>query len=223
MAAGRIAALFDVDKTILARNSGRLFLQELYERGEIDAWTVLRNLAAYLSYKLNRLDIDRWAERALDAMIGRSESELLARAEDFFEKRVRPMIYPEAQGRVQWHLEQGHLVALVTGSTRFVVEPLAMHLGVKHAVCTELEVENGRLTGRISPPICFGRGKVERLRQLIERENVDLARSWCYTDSLSDLPLLELVGHPVVVNPDPGLYREARRRRWPVSFYTAPA
>jgi phosphoserine phosphatase len=89
-------------------------------------------------------------------------------------------------------------------------------------VCTELEVEQDRLTGRISPPICFGHGKVQRVRGLIESQKIDLVRSWCYTDSLSDLPLLELVGYPVAVNPDPGLYREARRRRWPVSFYSPP-
>jgi HAD superfamily hydrolase (TIGR01490 family) len=221
-APGRVAALFDVDKTILARNSGRLFLQELYERGEVDIWTVLRNLAAYLNYKLNRLDVDRWAERALRQMTGHSEQELMERSETFFEERVRPLIYPEAEARVRWHLDQGHLVALVTGSTRFVVEPLLAHLGVKHAVCTELEVKDGRLTGRVAPPICFGRGKVSRLRRLIDSERIDLVRSWFYTDSLSDLPLLELVGYPMAVNPDPGLYREARRRRWPISFYAEP-
>jgi HAD superfamily hydrolase (TIGR01490 family) len=220
--ASRVAALFDVDKTILARNSGRLYLQELYERGEVDAWTVARNLASYLSYKLNRLDIDRWAERALGPLAGRSEREFMAEAGQFFRERVRPRIYPEAEERVRWHLERGHLVALVTGSTRYVVEPLAMYLGVEHVVCTELEVEQDRLTGRISPPICFGQGKVERVRGLIASQGIDLVRSWCYTDSLSDLPLLELVGYPVAVNPDPGLYREARRRRWPVSFYSPP-
>lgn len=219
---GRIAALFDVDKTILARNSGRLYLQELYERGEVDAWTVARNLASYLSYKLNRLDIDRWAERALVQLAGRSEREFMAQSAQFFEARVRPRVYPEAERRVQWHLERGHLVALVTGSTRFVVEPLAAHLGVEHVLCTELEVEDGRLTGRIAPPLCFGVGKVARVRELIDSEGIDLVRSWCYTDSLSDLPLLELVGYPVAVNPDPGLYREARRRRWPISFYSPP-
>jgi HAD superfamily hydrolase (TIGR01490 family) len=218
----RIAALFDVDKTILARNSGRLYLQDLYERGEVDAWTVLRNLASYLSYKLNRLDVDRWAERALARLAGRGEPELMAEAQRFFEARVRPLIYPEAEQRVRWHLDRGHVVALVTASSRYVVEPLAAHLGVKHALCSELEVHEGRLTGRISPPLCFGPGKVARLRALIEAEDIDLVRSWCYTDSLSDLPLLELVGYPVAVNPDPGLYREARRRRWPISFYTPP-
>jgi HAD superfamily hydrolase (TIGR01490 family) len=218
----RIAALFDVDKTILARNSGRLYLEELYQRGEIDFWTVLRNLASYLSYKLNRLDVSRWAERAFTPVAGRSEQEFLDQAQRFFEERVKPRIYPEAAARVRWHLDQGHVVALVTGSTRFIVEPLASHLGVEHALCTELEVEDGRFTGRITPPLCFGRGKVARLRALIEAEDVDLTRSWCYSDSYSDLPLLELVGNPVVVNPDPGLYREARRRRWPISFYAAP-
>ena len=218
----RIAALFDVDKTILARNSGRLYLQELYERGEVDAWTVARNLASYLRYKLNWLDVDRWAERALGQLAGRSEHEFRLQADAFFEARVRPRIYPEAERRVRWHLERGHLVALVTGSTRYVVEPLAAHLGVKHVVCTELEVQDDRLTGHISPPICFGHGKVARVRSLIDSEDIDLVRSWCYTDSLSDLPLLELVGYPVAVNPDPGLYREARRRRWPISFYSPP-
>jgi HAD superfamily hydrolase (TIGR01490 family) len=219
---GRVAALFDVDKTILARNSGRLYLEELYQRGEIDAWTVLSNLAAYLSYKLNRLDVERWAERALGQLGGRSEQELAAQAGRFFEARVRPRIYPEAEQRVRWHLERGDVVALVTGSTRFVVEPLAAHLGVKHMLCTELEIREGQLTGRFVEPLCFGRGKVARVRELVESEQIDLVRSWCYTDSLSDLPLLELVGYPVAVNPDPGLYREARWRRWPVEFFSAP-
>ncbi len=218
----RIAAFFDVDKTILAVNSGRLYLQEMYERGEIDAWTVVRNLGSYLRYKVNWLDINRWAEHAMTHMRGRTEVELVEEARDFFEQRVKPTIYPEAVRRVQEHMQRGHVVALVSGSTRFVVEPLAEYLGVKHVLCTNLETEEGRLTGRPVLPLCFGRGKVQLLQRLIEQERIDLARSWFYTDSMSDLPLLELVGHPVVVNPDPPLYREARRRRWPTHFFTDP-
>ena len=219
---GRIGAFFDVDKTILATNSGKLYLRELYDRGEMDGRTVLRYLASYLRYKLNLLDLQRWVEEVAEQLSGRTADELIADAEDFFEQRIRPEIYPEAAARVRDHLSQGHVVALASGATRFVVEPLAAHLGVKHVLCTELEEVGGLFTGRVVSPVCFGRGKVRRLQQLIQTENIDLVRSFFYTDSASDLPLLELVGHPVVVNPDPPLYREARRRRWPIEFFASP-
>jgi HAD superfamily hydrolase (TIGR01490 family) len=222
MGAGRIGAFFDVDKTIIANNSGKLYMRELYERGEMDASAVLRNLGSYLRYKLNLLDVERWAAGIAVQLRGRSEEEFVAEGEDFFERRVRPEIYPQAAARVREHLERGHVVALVSGSTRFIVERLAAHLGVEHMLCTELEALEGVLTGRVVEPVCFGAGKVRRLQQLIARERVDLVRSYFYTDSMSDLPLLELVGHPVVVNPDPLLYREARRRRWPIEFFDPP-
>ena len=220
--AGRIAAFFDVDKTILAENSGKLYLQLLYERGEVDAWEFVSNLGSYLRYKLNLLDLERWVEQTMLQLAGRTEADFLAETESFFEKFILPVIYPEARLRVRKHLELEHFVALVSGSTRYVLDPLAAHLGVKHVLCTELESDQGVLTGRVVEPVCFGRGKVHRLSELIEDEGLDLPRSWFYTDSMSDLPLLELVGHPVVVNPDPPLYREARRRRWPIEFFDEP-
>ena len=83
-------------------------------------------------------------------------------------------------------------------------------------------MEDGRFTGRVIEPVCFEAGKIHWLEQLVATQRIDLARSWFYTDSITDLPLLELVGHPVVTNPDPRLYREASRRRWPVRFFTPP-
>ena len=149
---------------------------------------------------------------------GRNESATAREAAELFQTALLPSIYPEAEARVRWHLAQGHLVALVSGSTKFVLDPLAAHLGVKHLLCTQLETEDGVFTGRVVRPICFGEGKIYWIQQLIEREYVDLARSWFYTDSITDLPLLDLVGHPVIVNPDPLLYRKALRRHWPVRF-----
>ena len=86
-------------------------------------------------------------------------------------------------------------------------------------VYTRLEVEDGLFTGRVVEPICFEEGKIFWLKKLIEDQNIDLARSWFYTDSITDIPLLDRVGHPVVVNPDPLLYRTALRRRWPVRLF----
>ncbi|HKC50973.1 MAG TPA: HAD family hydrolase [Myxococcota bacterium] len=217
-----VGAFFDVDKTILAENSGTAYLKTLYERGEIDWKAVLLGLGTYLRYKLNLLDIERWVERNSVQFRGRSEAALAQEAAELFRSVLFPSIYPEAEARVRWHLGQGHLVALVSGATKFVLEPLAEHLGVKHMLCTLLETHDGVFTGRVIRPICFGEGKIYWIQQLIERESIDLARSFFYTDSITDLPLLDLVGHPVVVNPDPLLYRHALSRHWPVRFFERP-
>ena len=128
-------------------------------------------------------------------------------------------------------LAQEHGVSVLSGTAeptsrdaaaRFLAEPLARHLGVKHLVYTRLEVEDGRFTGRVIEPICFGEGKVYWLQQFIEDEGIELSKSYFYTDSITDMPLLDLVGHPMVVNPDPILYRMAVRRHWSVRFFDAP-
>ena len=221
-AAPRVGAFFDVDKTIISENSGSLYLRALYERGEIDWLTLVRNLGPYLKYKFNLLDINRWVESTMENFRDRSERTLVREANRWFREYAHPRIYPEARELVTKHAEAGHVVALVSGATKFVVRPLAQHLSVKHIMHTHLEVKDGRFTGRVMQPICFGEGKIYWVQQLIEREGIDLAKSYFYTDSITDLPLLELVGHPQIVNPDPLLYREARRRNWPVRLFSEP-
>ena len=120
------------------------------------------------------------------------------------------------------HEADGHVVAIVSGATEYVVRPLAQRLGIRHLLYTRLEVEHGRFTGRVIDPICFEEGKIYWLQQLIEEHGIDLAKSWFYTDSITDRPLLDLVGHPVATNPDPMLYRDAVRRHWPVRFFEPP-
>jgi HAD superfamily hydrolase (TIGR01490 family) len=217
-----VGAFFDVDKTILSENSGTLYLRALYDRGEVDWRELITNLGSYLQYKLNLLDIERWTKQTMRQFTGRSVRELEEDAAVWFEEYVSPTIYPDAVSDLQAHQAEGHVVALVSGATKFVVRPLAEHLGVSHIMHTHLEEHDGHFTGRVIDPICFGEGKVYWLQQFIEQEQIDLARSHFYTDSVTDLPLLELVGHPHVVNPDPLLYRTASRRRWPVRFYEVP-
>ncbi len=139
-----------------------------------------------------------------------------------FEELVRATIFPDAARLIAEHHASGHVVAIVSGATRYIVKPGAEYLGVAHMLYTRLEVEDGVLTGRVHEPLCFDEGKIYWVQQFIEDEAVDLARSYFYTDSVTDLPLLELVGHPVVTNPDPILYRTAVRRRWPVRFFEPP-
>ena len=218
----RIGAFFDMDKTLIAENSGSLYMRYRYQRGEIGGLDLLAGLGAYLQYKLGVLDIRNWTKRMMVQFRGQEEAELEREARTWFEAMVAGTIYPRAAELVREHEEKGHVVAIVSGATKFVVRPLAERLGVRHFLYTRLEVEDGRFTGRVVEPICFEEGKIYWIQHFIERHGIDLARSFFYTDSITDLPLLDLVGHPVAVNPDPFLYRTAVRRRWPVRFFEPP-
>ncbi len=217
-----VGAFFDMDKTLIAENSGSLYMRYRYQRGEISGMELLQGLGAYIQYKLGILDIRNWTKNMMVQFRGQNEAELEKEAEAWFEEMVVDTIYPEAAELVRKHQDQGHVVAIVSGATKFVVRPLARRLGIQHLLFTRLEVEEGVLTGRVIEPICFEEGKIYWLQQFIEEHGIDLAKSFFYTDSITDQPLLDIVGHPIATNPDPLLYREAVRRRWPVRFFDPP-
>ena len=219
----RVGAFFDMDKTLIAENSGSLYMRYRYQRGEISGVDLLKGLGAYLQYKLGILDIRNWTKNMMVQFRGRSEQELEAEANRWFDEMVVDTIYPEAEAVVREHEAAGHVVAIVSGATKFVVRPLARRLSIPHFVFTRLEVENGCFTGRVIEPICFEEGKIYWLQQFIDEHGIDLAKSYFYTDSITDLPLLDLVGHPIAANPDPLLYRAAVRRHWPVRFFSDPS
>ena len=130
------------------------------------------------------------------------------------------------QGRehVADHLKQGHVVSLLTSGTRFSATPLADMLHVPHVLCTDIEVVDGIITGRHIAPACAGPGKVVHAERFAAEHGVDLARSYFYTDSFSDLPMLERVGCPRVVNPDPRLRALAQERGWRIlDLFSAPS
>lgn len=211
-----------MDKTIISENSGSIILRDSWERGELSNWDLARGAGAYLQYKLGVLNMEAWTVEMLRGLAGQLESELMETGRVLFEKRMVDKIYPEARRLIAEHLAKGHVVAIVSGSIRFLVEPLAVFLSVKHVLCTELETQDGVLTGRCVEPICFEEGKIYWLQGFIERHQIDLARSWFYTDSITDLPVLDLVGHPVATNPDPMLYLTANRRGWPIRIFEEP-
>ena len=218
----RIGAFFDMDKTLIAENSGSLYMRYKYQRGEITRVELLKGLGSYFQYKLGLLDMRNWTRNMMLQFRGQRERDLEEEALRWVREMVVATIYPEAQRLVDDHVKRGHVVVIVSGATRFVVRPIADHLGIEHMLYTRLEVEDGRFTGGVIEPICFEEGKIYWLQQFIAKHGVDLAKSYFYTDSVTDLPLLDLVGHPVVTNPDPFLYRTAVRRCWPVRFFDPP-
>lgn len=219
-AAGSVAAFFDVDHTVLSVSSGRQWVRYLRRSGRMTwlMWWTFVWLA--LRYYLGLLEFPR-ANARLTAMIAGADAEAFREeTRRWFEEWVRPYIAPGAVRRIAWHREQGHRVALASAATEYVVRPLAETLDIPDYLCTRLEVVDGRLTGRVVEPPCYGPGKVYWVERYAAETGVDLAQSYFYSDSYTDLPLLLRVGHPVAVNPDPRLRRLARRRGWPIErFY----
>src|SRR5690606_5321937 len=164
----RVGAFFDMDKTLISENSGSLYMKYRYERGEVDGWDLAKGLYAYLRYKAGILDIRAFTQQAMLEFRGQSERRLMREARDFVEKLVIPTVYPAAIETVRWHQAQSHIVAIVSGATKFVVRPLAEYLGIRHYLYTRLEVEHGRFTGRVIDPICFEEGKIYWLQQFID-------------------------------------------------------
>ena len=219
----RIGAFFDMDKPLMAENSGSLYMRYRYARGEISGMELLKGLGAYIQYKVGMLDIRHWTKNMMLQFKDSTALELESQARDWFDELVAPTIYPEAEELVRKHQAQDHIVVVVSGATKFVVQPLAERLKIEHMLYTRLEVEGGVFTGRVIEPICFEEGQIYWLQQLLVDHDIALAQSWFYTPSLTAMPPRDHCGHPVAVNPGPLLYRTAVKRRWPVRFFEPPA
>jgi HAD superfamily hydrolase (TIGR01490 family) len=212
----RIAALFDVDGTLIARNSASLYMQHLQRTGQARRRDVARTLYYLLRYKLGLLDVERALAESMDWVRGKAESVVQADCADWYERVVRPYIFPAMRVAVAAHGAHGHVTAILTSATRYLAEPLAADLGIAHQLYTDLVVRDGRFTGEVTRPVCYGRGKIFWAERFASTHGIDLRASYFYTDSITDLPVLERVGNPRVVNPDPRLKREAQRRGWSI-------
>lgn len=216
----QVAALFDLDKTLLDTSSGQLYALYLYRHGQMGRRELARILWWSMLSRLGLLDMREMIPRLLAGAAGDDEAEMRRLCDRWFAEDVVPHVTERGRLRVAGHREQGHVLALVSASTQYVVEPMAAYLGFPgQFVCTRLVSENGHLTGEVVPPACYGPGKVVWAERFAKEHEVDLSASTFYTDSISDLPLLERVGFPVAVNPDPRLRRLARRRGWPIEMF----
>ncbi len=211
------AALFDLDRTLVRRETASLYVRYMRRRGAATWGDLVRVLYWVAQYTAGVIDGPAVAARAALVLAGTSERELAGRCADLFVQDILPHVSDIGRRTVEVHRARGDVLAIVTGATPYVAEPLARRLGISHVVASALEVApDGRFTGRFVAPLCYGEGKLERARGLAERLGFRLEEATFYTDSLTDLPLLEAVGTPVAVNPDPRLRRLARRRAWRV-------
>lgn len=211
-----VAALFDVDGTLIARNSASLYMRHLRQTGQARRRDVARTLYYLAQYKLGLLDVDRALMVSLGWIRGRNEAAIRADCETWYAGEIRRHLIPAMVATVEAHRRAGHVVAILTSATRYLAGPLGADLGIHHLLVTQLVVRDGFFTGEAVMPVCYGGGKTYWAERFAAAEGVDLDGSYFYTDSITDLPVLERVGEPRVVNPDPRLRRVARRRGWPV-------
>jgi HAD superfamily hydrolase (TIGR01490 family) len=220
----RTAAFFDLDKTIIAKSSTLAFSRPFYQGGLINRRTVLKSAYAQFVYLVGGADHDQMERmrQYLSAMCtGWDVSQVKEIVAETLHELIDPIIYDEAATLIEEHHDAGRDVVIVSSSGAEVVEPIGEMLGADRVVATQMVVEDGRYTGELSY-YAYGENKAEAVRDLAEREGYDLGRCYAYSDSVTDVPMLEAVGHPCAVNPDRGLRREAAAREWPVLVFTKP-
>ena len=214
------AAFFDFDETLLEVESGRLGIQWLWDRRLVPFGYILKILVAGFFYRRHLLSDERMVKILLTFYKNKQLVDFQNGAADFYKTYLKPRLAPAIVARVHDHKSQGHVLVLISGSVRYMLEPVAQDLEFDHLLCTDLEVNpDGRLTGKPNGPVCVDLNKRILTLALAQNIGLDLARSYAYGNHHSDLPLLESVGHPHAVAPNSALEKIARQRSWPILGY----
>lgn len=211
-------AIFDLDNTLIGGDSDYLWGQFLDQRGYIDAASghTEKRKAFYRSYQAGKLDILAFLAFQLQALANHDLNTLLSWRTEYMAEMIDPIILPKARELVQDHRGRGHELMIITATNRFLTEPIAAAFNINNLIACEPEMRDGRYTGRVSGTPSYAEGKVSRLREWLQQRQVKVKKSWFYSDSHNDIPLLEQVERPVTVDPDDQLRQVADLRGWPI-------
>ncbi len=210
-------AIFDLDNTLLSGDSDYLWGQYLSEIGVVDSEVYeATNQKFYDDYKAGRLDIFAFLAFSLRPLAEHPLQNLYRWREDFLKRKILPLIGQPARELVESHRASGDTLLVITATNTFVTAPIAELFGIPHLIGTEPEMRDGRYTGRVAGTPSFREGKVTRLRHWLQDSGHSLDGATFYSDSHNDLPLLEMVDHPVAVDPDEALRQRAEQAGWPV-------
>jgi len=220
----RSAAFFDLDKTIIARSSALAFGKPFRAGGLINRRAALKAAYAQLVYLVAGADEDqmnRMRDYVTEMCIGWDVQQVKEIVAETLFEIVDPLIYAEAADLIEEHKAAGREVVIVSSSGEEVVAPIGQLVGADRVIATRMVVEDGRYTGEVAF-YAYGPAKAEAMRQLADAAGYDLADCYAYSDSITDVPMLEAVGRPTAVNPDRALRRAARERGWPVLVFSRP-
>lgn len=218
------AAFFDLDKTIIAKSSPLALGRSFFKEGLIGRGFLLKSLYAQLVFQLMGADeakMERMREEAAKLTAGWEAEKVRQVVTEVLEEVISPLIYAEALELIHDHRAAGRLICIVSSSPEEIVEPLALMLGVDRFIATRPTIVDGKYTGELDF-YAYGEDKPKAIRELAGEIGIDLEGSFAYTDSETDIPMLEAVGNPVVVNPDKNLRRLAVERGWRVETFRNP-
>ncbi len=222
-AAGGTAAFFDLDKTIISRSSTLAFVPSFYRHGLISRVQAARGAFAQLIFRAGGADhqqMERIKEQVAKLCRGWSAERVTEIVTAHLTDTILPIVYAEARRLVDAHRAAGRDVFIVSTAGQEMVGPIGVMLGVSGIIATRMRLADGRYTGELEF-YAYGEAKASRMRELAAERGYDLADCFAYSDSATDLPMLEAVGHPHAVNPDRELRRVARERGWPVLAFAA--
>lgn len=221
--APKVAAFFDLDKTIIASSTALAFSKPLLREGLINRRAALKSAYSQLMFSLAGADAqhtERLRARISALCAGWDVAQVSAIVNETLHDVVDPLVYAEATDLIAAHKAEGHDVIVLSATGQEVVAPVAEMLGAE-SVATRMEIVNGRYTGEVEF-YCYGEEKAAAARKLAVERDYDLLHCFAYTDSSTDIPLLEAVGHPCAVNPDKALRKHADQRQWPVLTFEKP-
>lgn len=221
----RVAAFFDLDKTVIAASSTLALGRTFRRHGLLAPQTAARTAYAHAHYLLRgagHVEMERMREFMALLVAGWRVEVVAAVVAEALEEVLLPLVYDEAAELIRWHQEYGRDVVIISSSAEEVVRPVAERLGVTDVVATRMQVVDGAYTGSIDF-YAYGSAKAERMTELARERGYDLSTCYGYSDSITDLPMLSLVGRPHAVNPDRSLLEHAETHGWPVLRMAAPA
>ena len=216
-----IGAFFDFDGTVIYGYSAVKLLLEQIRRGDIRPKDFPKLLQTMALYGLGEVDFAGLMAATGEVMRDHTEQEYMQFGEALYKKHLAKLVYPESRALIEAHLKQGHTVALISAATPYQVTAAARELDIEHVMCTQLEVTEGKFTGALIEPACYGMGKVVAAQELTKKFNIDPVQSFFYSDSDEDIDLLEWVGKPRPLNPNSRLRRIARGRGWSVQDFSS--
>jgi len=209
-------AFFDIDLTLLNVNSANLWVKRELRLGYLSKWQFAESMFWLMLYHAGKADVRTFLNKAAGWVEGEKEADIRQRTVEFWEEEIKMHVRPKAIEQIEWHRENGDILALLTSSSNYMTPLVAAFVNVEHFLCNHLLAEDGMMLGTMKEPLCFGAGKAIHAKQLAKEMNVNWEESYFYTDSYSDHPFLLEIAHPKVVTPDRRLRRLAQEKKWDI-------
>jgi HAD superfamily hydrolase (TIGR01490 family) len=212
-------AFFDLDNTLINSNSGKLLVMEARARGMMNLHNLIRAIWMSFLYRFNLMESEKIIAGMLQWLNGVPVAGVNLLASEVFLKKMIRTITDEARSEIIWHQERNAATVILSSALYPVCQAVAGHLNIDDIICTQLETVDGKCTGKPEGNPCFGEEKAIRLMDYCEKINSKVPDAWYYGDSISDLPVMQLVGNPVCVNPDKKLLKAAHKNNWKIYLW----